>query len=404
LRSKIVATRRLPTIVALLALFGAYSNARAATYETLFSFSAHTGGANPYYSGVVQDPKTGDLYGTTYAGGNGTCQCGVVFQIAPDGTETVVHNFGTNGDGDYPVSGVIRDTNGNLYGTTSGGGANFAGTVFKISSKGKETLLHSFDTTDGATPMGQMVMDKSGNLYGAAYSGGPAPSCCGTVFKVTAGGKFSVLYNFFYGTDGYDNTGIGPEGGLIIDSKGNLVGTTYFGGETPGLSSGTVFSVTPKGVTTVLHTFGNGKDGAHPNGGVIQDSSGNFFGTTVLGGTYGFGSVYKLTRSGNSYVESVLYSFTNQSDGENPFGSLVEDSSGNLYGSTSAGGDPECRCGTIFKLATDGTFSALHAFATGNDGHTPTAGLLAGSDGNLYGTTASGGSKGGFGTVFELPY
>jgi uncharacterized repeat protein (TIGR03803 family) len=403
LYDKTTVKHRLLIGAAIFALFGASSGAHAAGFTPLLSFDGHTGGANPLNSGVVLDSNTGNLFGTTYYGGDGQCGCGVVFQLAPNGTETVLHSFTTGGDGNHPSSGVIRDKKGNLYGVTNTGGANFAGTVFKIAPNGKETLLHSFDTADGATPMGQLVMDKHGNLFGTAYSGGPGTGCCGTVFKIAKSGKFSVLYSFSFGTDGYDNTGFAPKGKLLLDSKNVLYGTAYSGGEIAGLSDGTVFSLTPKGQLTVLHSFGNGTDGADPQGGVIEDSAGNLYGTTVFGGTYGFGAVYKLTRQQGTYSESVLYSFTGMNDGKQPEGDLVLDKSGNLYGTAGDGGDPnDCRCGTVFKLASDGTFTVLHQFTYATDGGFPSAGVIADGGGNLY-STADGGGAGGAGTVFQLP-
>ena len=392
--------RSLQIGIVLSALVGMCIGARAASFQTLFSFDGQNEGGNPYYAGVVRDPVTGNLYGTTYSGRGGR---GVVFQLASDGTETVLYAFGPGGDGTNPASGVIRDRRGNLYGTTTKGGAHGAGAVFKITTKGKEKLIHSFDFTGGATPMGSMIFDDKGNLYGTTWGGGNVDDgCCGTIFKITRTGTFKVLYNFFFGIDGYENTGIGPEGGLTIDSEGQLYGTTYSGGEILGVSNGTVFRLSPKGVITVLHSFTSGTDGAHPHAGVIEDSSGNFYGTTEAGGKYGLGTVYKLTRSGNNYVESVLYSFTGQDDGKAPDGPLYLGASGTLYGTTGDGGDPNyCRCGVVFKLAPNGSYTALHQFTYATDGGFPHAGLIADGQGNLF-STADGGGAGGAGTVFKL--
>ena len=200
--------------------------------------------------------------------------------------ESVLYSFGTGIDGQNPYAGLIQDASGNLYGTTLYGGTNNLGTVFKVTPAGVETVLYSFGTgTDGHLPLAGLIQDASGNLYGTTYTGGT--NNLGTVFKVTPAGVETVLYSFGTGTDGQY-----PRAGLIQDASGNLYGTTFEGG-TNGL--GTVFKVTPVGVETVLYSFGAGIDGQYPYARLIQDASGNLYGTTFQGGTNGLGTVFKIS-------------------------------------------------------------------------------------------------------------
>jgi uncharacterized repeat protein (TIGR03803 family) len=306
--------------------------------KVLHSFSQTDGdGAFPWYGTLVRD-SSGDLYGTTYVGGiKGQFCCGTIFKVTAAGTETVLYRFtGDNGDG-FPQAGVVRDSSGNLYGTTQNGGPSNAGTVFKVDPTGKKTVLYSFTgSTDGGYPMAGVVLDANGDLYGTTYEGGSA--FAGTVFKVDPTGKETVLYGFTGSTDGGS-----PQAGVIRDSHGNLYGTTYYGGNQ---GAGTVFKVNKVGQETVLHNFTSGKDGGLPLGGsLVRDSAGNLYGTTPQGGSNDFGVVFKIDTKGN---QTVLHTFSG-SDGKIPYGTLLLDKAGNLYGTTYEGG--AYGGGVVFKVA-----------------------------------------------------
>jgi uncharacterized repeat protein (TIGR03803 family) len=359
----------------------------------------------------VQDAK-GNLYGTTALGGNPGCYtdngCGTVFKLDTTGKETVLYSFTGGSDGANPFGGLVRIL-GDLYGTTDLGGAYGGGTVFKLDTAGKnagqETVLHSFGGAagDGATPdIGGQVRDSQGNLYGTTLNGGTNFSCppgCGTVFKVDTAGNETVLYSFAGGNDGAN-----PEAHLVRDMQGNLYGTTLWGGAH---GWGTVFKVDTLGNETVLYSFnGTGGDGENPLGGLVRGSKGNLFGTTSFGGAYGNGTVFKVDTTGN---ETVLYSFTGGADGGVPRAGLLR-AQGNFYGTTKVGGDLGCSsvgCGVVFKVDATGNETVLHAF-TLTDGAYPDAGLIRDKQGNLYGTTLGGGNVGcqpglgGCGTVFKL--
>jgi uncharacterized repeat protein (TIGR03803 family) len=249
------------------------------------------------------------------------------------------------------------------------------------------TVVHRFKgpPTDGAGPKGHVIGDSAGNLYGTTCCGGASDA--GVVFKLNQTGE-TVLYSFTGGTDGRS-----PDAGLIRDSAGNLYGTTSGGGAS---DKGVVFKLDTTGTETVLHRF-TGADGSGPQAGLIRDSAGNFYGTTVRGGRSGCGVVFKLDTTG-SYA--VLYSFKGYpTDGLNPYAGLIADSAGNLYGTTNQGG--AFNAGVVFKLDTSGTETVLYTFTGGADGANPTAGLIQGSAGNLYGTTGYGGASGA-GVVFKL--
>jgi uncharacterized repeat protein (TIGR03803 family) len=375
-------------------------SAQAQSLKVLYSFAGGVDGADPY-AGVIRDAK-GNLYGTTLYGGNngsGCSQgsCGVVFRVEPTGNETVLYSFtGGASDGASPTGGVIEDATGNLYGTTSLGGPVDAGTVFRVTKKGTETVLHIFtDEPDGANPEPGVIRDAEGNLFGTTCCGG---LYAGTVFRVTKKGTETVLYSFTGRSDGW-----APFGGLIRDDEGNLYGTTEQGGSR---GCGVVFKLSKKDKETALYSFSGSVDGGWPTGGLIRDSGGTLYGTTALGGNgtcdAGYGTVFKLTKVGK---ETVLYSFTGGSDGSEPTGGLIRDSRGNLYGTTSFGGDTSCEppygCGTVFKLSKTGKETVLHTFTGGADGANPDAGMIQDSKGNFYGTTFYGGAY-GYGTVFKL--
>jgi uncharacterized repeat protein (TIGR03803 family) len=316
-----------------------------------------------------------------------------------------LHRF-KRSDG-FPYAGLIFDHGGNLYGTTQRSGTNYYGKVFELAPNSdgtwKESVLHSFNRTDGSSPYAGLVFDSAGNLYGAAYDGAGG---YGSVFELTPDGHGSwtesVLHTFI--DDGVD--GMYPFAGLIFDSAGNLYGTTGGGGA---YGYGTVFELTPNGdgswKESVLHSFGVGNDGETPEASLIFDSVGNLYGTTAIGGANAAGSVFELMPNGDgSWKESVLYSFKRDgTDGIFPFGCLIFDPLGNLYGTTERGGRPNS--GTVFELTPnkDGSWteSVLHSFKSkgGGGGH-PYAGLIFDSAGTLYGTTSGGSIT--YGTVFKL--
>lgn len=374
--------------------------ARAQTETVLYNF---TGGADGFHaqSSLIFD-RAGNLYGTTALGGScpGWNQygCGVVFEISPNGTggwaQTVLHTFAAPPDGANPLfSPVIFDQAGNLYGTTQWGGASNMGTVFELTPVGTSwtaTILYSFTGgADGGHPAGGLIADRAGNFYGTAQTGGVN---CGTVFKLTSAGAMTVLYSFGSQT----GDGLCPFAGLVSGKKGTLYGTTAYGGANGG---GTVFRVTPTGAETVYNFGSQSGDGLNPYAGLVLDKKGNFYGTTVNGGTNGQGTVFKLTPSG---TETVLHSFGSQSgDGSHPFGAdLIFDKKGDLYGTTTDGGANNE--GTVFKLAPTGAETVLYSYGTqSGDGSTPFAGLVFDKKANLYGTTQVGGAYGG-GTVFKL--
>jgi uncharacterized repeat protein (TIGR03803 family) len=324
-----------------------------------------------------------------------------VFKLTRHGKEKVLYAFSGGSDGAYPGSNLVMDGSGNLYGATEEGGLG-VGTVFKLAPHGTETVLHAFKSApDGSVPIGNLVADGSGNLYGTTYSGGNTggSECgdggCGTVFKIAADGSEAILHAFQGGDDGWQ-----PYGGVILDSQGNLYGTTSGGGGSgcDGFGCGTVFEVAPDGTETVLYAFQGGNDGDKPGGSLMMDGSGNLYGAAG-GGASNRGTVFKLAPDG---TETVLYTFTYGSDGYDPNGGLVADSAGNLYGTTSDGGGAGKGGGhgVAFELAPDGTETVLYSFK-GDHGRFPAAGLLLGKHGDLYGTTAAGGDDND-GMVFEL--
>ncbi|MGH9208408.1 MAG: choice-of-anchor tandem repeat GloVer-containing protein, partial [Acidimicrobiales bacterium] len=325
---------------------------------------------------------------------------GVVFKLTPGGTETVLHSFCMQpncSDGAYPLAGLIADSSGNLYGTTEqGGGASGQGVVFKLTPGGNETVLYSICTFPGCSGGSRLnaglIADSSGNLYGTATDGGMSGGCsgtgCGVVFKLSPGGTETVLHSF----TGSPIDGANPYAGLIADSSGNLYGTTYGGGAS---QNGVVFKLTPGGTETVLYSFCSltgCSDGAAPQAGLIADSSGNLYGTTAAGGasaacTVGCGVVFKLTPGG---TETVLYSFTGGGDGALPEAGLIADSSGNLYGTTEIGG--ALNSGTVFKLTGTG-FATPPAYVTNTSSNTVS--VLATATNTVVATVPVGGAPEG---------
>jgi uncharacterized repeat protein (TIGR03803 family) len=376
----------------------AFSQTSPQTFRVLYTFTGGTDGALPY-AGVLRDRK-GNLYGTTIAGGDAAvCNCGVVFELSPEGAEQVLFTFtgdqdGGGPDGSWPAGDLAADKEGNIYGATTGGG-QFAGVVFKLDRNRNETVLHTFNGNDGAYPLG-VIRDSAGTLFGVADLGN-AKCGCGTVYALNSSGRELGVYAFTGGNDGAN-----PTGDLVRDSHGNLYGAASGGGK---LRNGVVFKVSRTGKETVLHNF-NGSDGASPYSGLLFDGQGNAYGTTYVGGASNSGVVYKLSKNGEF---KVLYNFTGGADGGFPLAGLVQDPAGNLYGTTFNGGDVSCvfiqqqpGCGVVFKLDPNGTETVLHTFENGADGSLPEAKLTMDAEGNLYGTAILSDNFFGFGVVFEM--
>jgi uncharacterized repeat protein (TIGR03803 family) len=374
--------------------------AEANKERVLHVFSGGSDGAYPHAPPIIGED--GNLYGATYLGGVEGLGYGVVFKLVPGGAETVLYTFHDGADGYGPFGGVVRDKLGNLYGTSLYEGAGGDGTVFKLTPDGKEIVLHSFGDGDAEYPISGLLRDKHGNLYGATLTGGANDD--GAIFKLAPDGTESVLHSFS-GADGDL-----PQASLVRDAEGNLYGTASAGGAGNCIvGCGTVFRLSPKGKLTVLHSFGGGgSDGATPYSGLTLDEAGNLYGTASAGGggscDGGCGVVFELAPDG---TETVLHSFSGDKDGALPIGRLMRDSDGSLFGVASAGADNACDrgCGVVFKLASDETFSVLHAFKGGaTDGAYP-AGVTMDRRGNLFGATTGGGNGCdgyGCGTIFEI--
>ncbi|HWY21137.1 MAG TPA: choice-of-anchor tandem repeat GloVer-containing protein [Candidatus Acidoferrum sp.] len=370
--------------------------AQAQTYteSVIYSFTGATGD-EPVASGVVRD-SAGNFYGTTYVGG--AFDYGTVFMVDISGNETVLHSFGQEPlDGRQPVAGLVMDGSGHLFGTTYYGGVRNrvcyqgCGIVFEIDGAGHMKTLHRFvGGADGALPAGALVTDREGNLYGTTQMGGVGRS--GTVFEIDKHGVEKVLYSFIGYPDGF-----GPEAGLIIDSEGNLYGTTSSGGSN---NSGSVFKLEPGGRETVLHSFGpqsSNADGYDPVAPLLRTPNGDLYGTTLLGGPANGGSVFVVHANGN---EAVLHFFVG-TDGGYPESSLIRDAQGNLFGTTLQGGPAGNLGGTLFEITEQGVFSLLFTF-TGLPGAGDPAGpLLLDASGTIYGTSGTGGTA-NYGTLYML--
>jgi uncharacterized repeat protein (TIGR02543 family) len=363
------------------------SNSAGGQVTTVYSFGASTTDGQQPFGGVMLG-SDGYLYGTTHGGGpNGT---GTVFKLSTTGTESVLYSFGPNGgaggDSRMPIGGVVMDSSGNLWGTATYGGTGGNGTVFEISPSGAETLY-----VLGGTPTSTLIVDAAGDVWGTTPGGGTYGS--GSVFKIS-GGVVSTLYSFV-GSAGTP----GPFAGLITDGAGNFYGTTEEIGQ---FGHGEVFQITAAGVESTIYAFTSRTEGFDPSGLLARDSAGNLYGTTYGGGAYDesgsyLGTVFKISPSG---TKTTLYSFgQSANDGETPYGSVILDSSGNLYGTTEYGG--AYGDGTLFRISSSGVMSTLHSFgATATDGQNPSGAIVMDNAGNIYGTTTSGGAN-GKGTVFK---
>jgi uncharacterized repeat protein (TIGR03803 family) len=389
-----ISRRALPTFVfACCVIFCAVTVTMTATasaqFHDLHSFVG-TDGANPY-GGLVQGTD-GYFYGTTIDGG--AKGGGNVFKISPTGTVTSLYTFCSRfecADGQYPVTTLVQGPDGNFYGTTQSGGTRGGwGTVFKITPAGKLTTLHSFDGfTDGAGPYGSLVLATNGRFYGSVTQGGPQG--VGSIFEIAQGGRFSTLYSFCVEAGCPD--GSNPVGQLIQATDGNIYGTTHTGGSNVcSEGCGTIYKMTLDGALTTLHAFDN-TDGEYPYGGVLQAADGTFYGTTPAGGVNGSGTVFNMTATG---AVSVIHDFDG-TDGSNAY-ALTLGSDGNFYGTTAYGG--RRFAGTIFEITPAGAMTLLHTF-NGKDGKNLFCGLVQGTDGKFYGTAYFGGPDAD-GTVFAV--
>ncbi|MGA8534457.1 MAG: choice-of-anchor tandem repeat GloVer-containing protein [Candidatus Tumulicola sp.] len=381
-------------------------NGSAAGTETvLYSFTGGSDGGNAA-TGLAFD-RHGNLYGTTVVGG--TYLCGTVFKLAPQASppwlETVLNNFSCYADGKNPHGGVTVDPHGKLDGTTVAGGSGGAcasdgcGVVFQLSGT-TERVLHSFTAgNDGFGPGGAVMLDPTGHMYGTTPDGGSFSE--GTVYEVSrVGGGWheKVIHAFTGGKDG----AVGSLGSLLRDASGKLYGVAELGGAH---NAGTVFELTPAAkhqwTLKTLYAFKGMPDAASPYGGLVADASGNLYGTTYYGGANGLGSVFELVARAGGYHERVLYSFQGGNDGSSTTSTLIFGTSGDLYGTTSAGGGT-CDCGTIFKVNPNtGRETVLHRFGSGTDGAYSYYGLTQDASGNMYGTTVAGGNF-NQGAVFEF--
>jgi uncharacterized repeat protein (TIGR03803 family) len=362
-------------------------SAQPQTFTVLVNFTGGSDGGLPY-AALIRDAQ-GNLYGTTSHGGSFTGY-GVVFKVDRKGTETVLYSFTGQADGAYPYGPLIRDTAGNLYGLTELAGTYGNGTLFKVTETGKATVLHSFagGTTDGCNPDGGLIRDSDGNFYGTTEDCGAFGF--GTVFKFSKSGKETLLHSFAGGRDGkYPQLS-----NLVIDKEGSLYGVTALGGTS---NEGVVYKVNKRGVETVLHTFvGGSTDGCYASGTLVLDGDDNLYGTTTNCGSDNAGIVWKLGKDG---IETVVHSFAGgASDGSTPTAGVTRDANGDLFGGTDFGGTSNK--GTVYKLNKEGLLTLLHSF-DGSDGNMPLDTLIMDAKGNLYGTASLGGS-GSDGTVWKF--
>jgi len=443
--------RFLVSVLTALALGG---SALRAQERVIYSASG-TGDVAPF---VTASDPSGNLYGADWFGGTGY---GSIFELSPSSsgswTETTLYTFTGPPDGWEPM-GVVRDSAGNLYGTTlyggayqnndcvmlpaanrrlnsppsgarpEGGSSFHCGSVFELSPNGdgswSETTLYNFTGgRDGATPQGGLVFDREGNLYGTTSNGGAGQ--VGVAFElspVNGGWTETVLHNF-----GGSSDGAFPNGNLAIDAAGNLYGTTPSGNTGTTYQNGIVFELSSSGgtwVETVLHKFGSTKsDGLVPYAGVIVDAAGNVYGTTSAGGAgggycggFGCGTVYELTRIKNGgWREVILYAFAGTPDASSPDFPVTFGAKGSLYGAAGGGSATSCQlfgpCGTVYKLASSGGRwheKVLHSFAGSPDGNQTDSGVIFGPGGHVFGGTTYGGSalctrgSNGCGVVYEV--
>lgn len=368
--------------------------------------------------GVIFD-SSGNIFGV--AGEGGSSNNGSVFELTPSGsswTEKTLYSFKGGTDGGTPVGTLVEDSSGNLYGTTKLGGSHGVGVAYKLTKSGttwKESVIHNFGGSgDGQYPIGNMIFDSSGNLYGTTEGGGSHGNgteiAGGIAYKLApkSGGGWTETIMHSFGGSG---DGISPRANLVEDSSGNFYGTTFLGGSQ---GDGTVFKLAPKSgggwTETVIHSFNpvlifGSTDGANPAAGLILDSSGNLYGTTVAGGDGSGGVAFKLTKSGSTWTATTLFPFTRSFyQAKFPYSGVVFDKSGNLWGATVAGGNPSGLNGTVFELTptSSGYWNAIFTAFNSTNGSGPAIGSLAfDSSGNLYGAAQNGGAN-LVGVVFKV--
>ncbi len=368
------------SICTALVLLAASAVSAPAQIVTNIAFFDTTNGAAP--AGSLIQGTDGKLYGTTNGGGeNGA---GTIFSVTPDGTLTAFYSFCTKpncADGFESMGALALGTDGNFYGTTFAGGAegfcnslNGCGTIFKLTPNGVFTVLHRFKGPDGEQPGGGLAFGSDGNLYGTAEGGGANSCFCGTVFRITSAGAFTVLHSF-------DGNGAFPSAALIQGTDGNFYGTTYEGGNSGAClgGCGAVFKVTAGGVFTLLHSL-DLTDGEEPAAPLLQASNGIFYGTTFEGGKTGLGEIFRISPAGTF---APVHNFhINDGGAGNSLSGLIQATDGNLYGASPDGG---FSAGELFKLALPGTVTSLYSFNPANCGGGYTA-LFQATDGKLYGS------------------
>jgi uncharacterized repeat protein (TIGR03803 family) len=352
------------------------------TVTLLHTFAGGTTDGQNSWGGVIQGRSPdNNLYGTTVFGG--AEGCGTVFRIATDGSGfTILHSFNFTNDGCEVLAGLVQGTDGNFYGTTHAGGTSNNGTVFKMTPTGTMTKLHDFNDANGSHPYASLIQGTDGNFYGTTFYGGA--NHAGVVFKITSAGVFTLLQSFGGGTDAAR-----PMAPLIVGTDGNLYGTSEIGGIA---DKGTIYRMSPAGAVTILHSFINytfvgGGINVHSYSALVQATDGNFYGAANTFDVPTQTVLYKITAGGTF---TALHTLSTATEGFNA-SALIQATDGNFYGTARSGGTSNV--GTIFKMTPAGTVTVLHTFLGGSDGDSPYAPLVQGSDGNLYGTTFSGGAS-----------
>jgi uncharacterized repeat protein (TIGR03803 family) len=388
--------RRLGARVAWLALLALASSAGAQTFTTLYTFCGNCGTPAFPDAGLVQGTD-GNLYGTTADGG--ADNAGTVFVLPPGGTPALLFAFPCNTEackyGAQPTSALVQAPNGRFYGSTFSTPSNSDGGVYSITVHGTPAVVYDFQSGLGGSGNAPLTVVGNGVLYGTTTSGGAYGE--GTAFSLSSAGVLTTLHSFCPVAGCAD--GMSPTAGLIEGTNGDFYGTTQLGGAAS--SAGTIFRLTPAGVLTTLHTFceqAGCPDGAYPFA-LLQASNGDFYGTTESGGANGFGTVWRLTARG---AFETLYSFCAKggcADGSAPQQVLLEGSDGNLYGATAGGGT--FACGTLYQLTPAGALTTLHSFSLDVDGCLP-VGLVQHTNGTFYGTTHEAAPVVEGGTIFSL--
>jgi uncharacterized repeat protein (TIGR03803 family) len=361
----------------------------AGVVTIIHNFSNSTTNGKYPYGGVIQG-QDGALYGMTYRGG--AYRDGTIYKCTTSGTFTLLHSFAGWPDGSFPYGSLVQAANGTFYGMTYEGGFNYDGTIFKMTPSGVVNIIHNFSnvSTDGGYPQGNLILSKtpSSSMYGMTTDGGT--NNLGTIFKCDTNGNFTLLHSFIGGvTDGEY-----PNASLIQAGNDSLYGMTPSGGAS---SDGVIFASDTLGDFTLLHSFtGNPSDGSYPYGSLIEASNDTLYGLTADGGTANYGTLFSCSTSGNV---SILHSFKgNHTDGESPYGTLIQGSNGKLYGMTYSGG--QTYWGTIFRCSLSGNETVLHSFGVATKGISPNGAVVQGTDGNMYGVTYWGGTYDA-GTIFK---